>query len=220
MSEYWERLPNETNKAYSAFCVYRDLRHDRSFTRVQAKLGKKSRTYIAYWSKKYKWVERVRAFDDYEEKLIRQKHIESIQKMNERQSRQSKAFQKVLYLPVVTLLKRLKKNSNNKISAIEDLNKLNTLQLIELIGQISKNYSNLVNTERIARGAPTEIGKSENTLIIPEQNFKYGEIVANDEKAAEALLKFLDIVGGTQKSKSSNDGNVCNEDEISDTSTY
>lgn len=220
MAEYWERLPGETNKAFLAFCIYRDLRHNRSLAQVQAKLGRKSKSYIGHWAKKYKWVDRVKAFDDYEDRLIRLKQQEVIQKMNERQAQQAEAIQRILFLPVTAMSDRLKKDIDNKTPAIEDLNKLSTLELIQLIGQLSKNYSNLVNIERIARGVPTEIGKNENTILLQAQKDKFGEIVANDEKTAEALLKFLDAVGNTQNSKSGNNGNVYNEGTLPDSTAY
>lgn len=220
MSEYWERLPGETNKAFRAFCIYRDLRQNRSFAQVQAKLGKKSKSYIAHWSKKNKWVERVKSFDDDEDRILRLKHQESIQKMNERQAQQAETFQRILFLPVTAISDRLRKDKDNKTPAIEDLNKLNTLELIELIGQLSRNYGNLVNIERIARGVPTEIGRSENTLIIPNNIEKYGEIVANDKNATDKLTEYLNCIGNAKDSKPGNDGNVHDERKVQDSTAY
>jgi hypothetical protein len=67
VSERWERLPDETDKAFAAFCVYRDLSSGRSIEKVQEKLGKNA-GYIRVlydWSSKNKWVDRVKAYDDY-----------------------------------------------------------------------------------------------------------------------------------------------------------
>ena len=82
----WERLPGETDKAFKAFCVYRDLRQNRSFGALLDRLGKKSKTQFAVWSRKNNWQVRVRAFDDDEDRKNRIKQQESIQKMNERQA--------------------------------------------------------------------------------------------------------------------------------------
>lgn len=92
--------------------------------------------------------------------------------------------------------------------AIEDLNKLTTVELIDLIIQVSRSYGNLVNIERIARGVPTEIGRNENTILLQPQKDKFGEIVANDEESAEALLKFLSAVGDAQNGKPGYNGDV------------
>jgi hypothetical protein len=220
MTEAWERLPGETNKAFNAFCIYRDLRQNRSFTKAQIQLGKKSKSYIAHWSKKYNWIERVKAFDDDEDRKNRIKQQESIQKMNDRQAQQAETFQRILFLPVTAISARLKKNRDNKTPAIEDLNQLDTIQLIEMIGQMSRNYGNLVNIERIARGAPTEIGKNENTIIVPNNIAKYGEIVANDEKATEKLTEYLFCLGDSENGKPGNDGDAPVGREVSDSSSH
>ena len=216
----WERIPGETDKAFKAFCVYRDLRQNRSFSALLDRLGKKSKTQFAVWSKKYNWQVRVRAFDDDEDRKNRMRQQESIQKMNERQAQQAETIQKILFLPVTAMSDRLRKNKDNKTPAIEDLNKLNTLELIELIGQLSKSYGNLVNIERIARGVPTEIGRNENTISFDNKKDKFGKLVANNEKATNALFEFLDAVGNTQNGKSGNNGDVHNEGTLPDSSTH
>lgn len=35
MAEIWERLPNESSKAYQAFCIYRDLGVERSLEKPE-----------------------------------------------------------------------------------------------------------------------------------------------------------------------------------------
>lgn len=216
----WERLPGETNKAFRAFCVYRDLRQNRSFKALLEKLGKKSKTQFALWSKKYKWQERVKAFDDDEDRKNRLRQLENIQKMNERQAGQAETFQRILFLPVNALSERLKRDKDNKTPAIEDLNKLSTLELIELIIQVSKSFSNLVNIERVARGVPNEVSRNENIISINNNKNNYGNIVVNNEKATNALFEFLNALGDIENSESCNNGNVCDQGTLSDTTAY
>ena len=66
MSEIFKRQPDETNKAYSAFCKYRDFGPDRSIAKVVKKLGKKPgyARQMEEWSSKFNWIERTKAFDD------------------------------------------------------------------------------------------------------------------------------------------------------------
>lgn len=70
-----ERLPDESARAYSAFCIYRDLGPDRSLDlawerrRALSEHGKASGSarrpgHWAAWCQKYKWVERAEAYDD------------------------------------------------------------------------------------------------------------------------------------------------------------
>lgn len=58
----WDWQPGEGARAYEAFEVYRNTWPGRSINRTAAHLGK-SVTLLWRWSARYKWVERVRAFD-------------------------------------------------------------------------------------------------------------------------------------------------------------
>jgi hypothetical protein len=68
----FERLDGESAKAYSAFCVYRDLGSERSLQKAAeivygsgAKRGQLER-----WSSKFDWVARCRTYDDWKEMLV------------------------------------------------------------------------------------------------------------------------------------------------------
>lgn len=60
----WDRLDEESTKAYEAFSVYRDLGTNRSLDAVAQKL-KKSATIMGRWSSTYDWVNRAIAYDEY-----------------------------------------------------------------------------------------------------------------------------------------------------------
>lgn len=67
----WERLPNETPKAYAAFQMYLQLQpygemdEKRSIINVTKKLGLAAQSGVELWSAKYKWQERTIAYDSY-----------------------------------------------------------------------------------------------------------------------------------------------------------
>jgi hypothetical protein len=70
----WDRLDGESDKAFAAFCVYRDLGAERS---VDAAYQKHSKTtsktrppHWLKWSAKYHWVDRVKAWDDHKDKEV------------------------------------------------------------------------------------------------------------------------------------------------------
>lgn len=67
----WERQPEETTKAFEAFCIYRDLGTDRSLEKVATKL-QKSNTLMGRWSRTYDWVKRAAAWDDEQERIERE----------------------------------------------------------------------------------------------------------------------------------------------------
>lgn len=65
----WEQQPEETAKAYAAFCIYRDLGAGRTIPKLREEFGKTSgkkplseRQYESY-SSRYRWSERVAAWD-------------------------------------------------------------------------------------------------------------------------------------------------------------
>lgn len=63
----WDRVEGETDKAYRAFCIYRDMGADRTYADV-AKDLEHPPSYVQAlmgWSKKYNWKERCSAYDDY-----------------------------------------------------------------------------------------------------------------------------------------------------------
>ena len=59
----WQQpIPGESDKAFAAFCKYRDLGSERTLARVGQELVK-SVTLLSRWSAAYEWVERVRGYD-------------------------------------------------------------------------------------------------------------------------------------------------------------
>lgn len=60
--EPWERQPGETEKAYEAFLLYKNLGPGRTISEVSRRLSK-SRQLITRWSGRYNWRERGEAFD-------------------------------------------------------------------------------------------------------------------------------------------------------------
>jgi len=63
----WERLPDETNIAYHAFCHYLRQGHWRSMRKVADVLGKgvSYENQLWKWSAKFNWLNRAQAFDTY-----------------------------------------------------------------------------------------------------------------------------------------------------------
>lgn len=59
----WERQKGESEKAYEAFVIYRDMGAERTITAVGKRLAK-SRNLIDRWSVRWNWQERVLAYDN------------------------------------------------------------------------------------------------------------------------------------------------------------
>lgn len=61
----WERRPDETDKSFDAFKVYRNLGTARSFPEAATALGRPAsyRNQLARWSSRFDWVSRAEAWD-------------------------------------------------------------------------------------------------------------------------------------------------------------
>lgn len=79
----WERQKGESEKAYEAFAVYRDMCEKRTLVAVAEKL-QKSDSLIRRWKDRWEWPERVRAYDNELEKEARAKAIKDRKDMTER----------------------------------------------------------------------------------------------------------------------------------------
>ena len=82
----WERQPGESEQAFEAFRIYRDLGMKRSNAEVCKQLSK-SRQLISRWKSNYNWDERVRAYDN---DLEKQQHAEAVKNLKDMTSRHIK----------------------------------------------------------------------------------------------------------------------------------
>lgn len=84
-----DRLPDETEKAYSAFVHYCGLGYNRSLADLGNLLGK-SASWAESWSSRYNWQERVKVYDDQIHLLVATEqakaHLSEIEKLRKRSS--------------------------------------------------------------------------------------------------------------------------------------
>jgi hypothetical protein len=72
MPQPWERQPEETNKSWAAFRIYRDLdAMERSTERVRKVIGCNTARHLETWSSQYNWVSRAAAYDGHMDELKR-----------------------------------------------------------------------------------------------------------------------------------------------------
>lgn len=79
----WERQPGESAKAYEAFSTYRDMGSDRSLAKVGQALGK-SKAMMEKWSSAHNWVERAKAWDVEQDRILQKQQMDDIKKMRKR----------------------------------------------------------------------------------------------------------------------------------------
>ena len=174
MLKSWERQPGETNKAYYAFTLYRDMGYQRSLAKVREKYGanyrRDVRRLIERWSSQHKWVERVSAYDDYLDLQKRKVHEAELEKMCKRHLTLSMALQS----KAAELLKDLV-GSEMRVS--------------DAIRAISEG----IKLERLVRGEPTMEVKGE--LVTTVVGFSHmpwediPEMKVAVEQIAERMLK-------------------------------
>ncbi len=135
MAEIWERLPDESSKAYQAFCEYRDMGADRSIRKLAQARGKPTSTkWLCHWSAKHNWVERARAYDDYLEQEKRKEQEKAILDMVERHTKEAMALQQ---------------------KAIERLRALDPSELSPR--DVLSYLMEAIRLERLSRGEPNEV---------------------------------------------------------------
>lgn len=85
--ECWEKLTDESAKAYSAFCVFRDL--DAAYRTIKKafETADKGSSYKQWcnWSWKFKWSERAAAFDRNNERIKQTQFRKIIEAQTEKQ---------------------------------------------------------------------------------------------------------------------------------------
>ena len=76
----WDRQPGESPEAFEAFATYRDLAAFRSIAAVVQKWHK-SRSLIARWSAAHHWVQRVDAWDAWNDQEFRKEREQARREM-------------------------------------------------------------------------------------------------------------------------------------------
>ena len=107
-----ERLPDETEKAYSAFIHYCGLGYGRSLAELGKLLGK-SATWMEQWSSRYGWQERVKVYDNQIHHLIMieqaKAHLSEIEALRQR----SKGLADKLLEAAEAVINRVKAKAEN-----------------------------------------------------------------------------------------------------------
>ena len=129
----WERQNDETVKQFEAFCVYRDMGKGRSLQKVAAKLSK-SETLIKRWSAKNNWINRIAAWENEQDRLIRIELTRDIGAMRKRHADLANAM-------LVKASKALLKIPDSEIKASD----------------ISKMVETATKLERISKGDVGEV---------------------------------------------------------------
>lgn len=136
----WERQENETPKQFEAFVIYRDMGEERSLQNVANQLAK-SRQLLTRWSSANNWVERSRAWDNEQDRLLRIEQIKDIKKMRKRHADTGT-------LMVAVAQKALQKMIDPKTKELRDDITANEISRLVEVGS---------KLERLSRGDTSEV---------------------------------------------------------------
>jgi hypothetical protein len=123
----WERQPGESIMAYQAFQAYRDMGLPRSRARLAASLGVNESALTVPMAKNH-WVDRVTAWDAYQQKLADEAHDLAMQEAALLWER--RRFKSAGYKWDVS--KKLASVVNRKLDSIDDPSQIDINELIKL----------------------------------------------------------------------------------------
>lgn len=165
MPELWERQPNESEEAWEAFVLYRELGDDRSLAKVCSVLGK-SDTMLDRWSSRHRWTDRVQAWDRQLDRAVSAAAASAVAKatagMAERHGTQAQLTLEAVLAPIRVAVKRLREDPR----FVGDLTLMAPGDLMDLVAKMAKYVPTLIMAERIARGQPTSIVQAEISIEV------------------------------------------------------
>lgn len=155
----WQQQLSEPKRSFSMFCIYRDMpAKERTLALAAVKAGRLPRS-LDRQSAKWHWVERAEAWDQEQDQVKREAHLEAIVAMSLRHAGAAKDVLTTMMKPVEAMLQKMKLTPE----LIDNLAKLKAEELLVLINKVAQALPQVTNVERLSRGLPTEI-KRDHTL--------------------------------------------------------
>ena len=151
----WERLPDETDKAWAAFVYYRDMGPSRTQVAIKAKGGL---SFSHTWPTKYLWTVRVRAFDSYTASILETEYIEATKETARRHAEAASSALEALMAPINALQQQIEEDPDR---VMDRLKQEDPTKLIKMIQGSARVLQPVMSAERLAQGLPTEFTKTE-----------------------------------------------------------
>jgi len=177
----WERVSGETQKAFEAFCIYRDMGASRSLRKVADQLGKSSRL-IKKWSSLNGWVKRTTAYDDYMDRKARGVVEGKLEDINTEHLTMIRGARESVMVPLQALLTRIEKARESEKDPFADFDDKPLDKLLDMARPYVKLVLDVIKLERLMYGLPTETIKAEGTI---------GHEVSHDIKIVNEYIESL-----------------------------
>lgn len=166
----WERLQHETDPAWQAFVIYRDLGPDkRTHRAVSSQLGK-SRVQMEEWSSKYQWVDRCHEYDQNQDREARAVVARDRRKMLELAHRLN-------HLEIQTAY-----NEARKLAARSAA----TQEPVLSAEQVERKVDSAIRRVLTECGEPTEISESRQSVVVEDRRAEIRSMLM-DKAFMEAL---------------------------------
>jgi hypothetical protein len=180
--EIWERLKGESRQAFANFAYYRDLGRERNL--VKAAQGiKRSRDTLKIQSAKYRWQDRVTAYDDYLDRRLRSELETARTRVNEDHMALARRLQ-------LLAGRRLLGDNDprNRVFALNpnDLEAMDTARIVKLSFEL----------QRVATGQPTDYvaGKfgisADDLLRVVQGLYEIAENLVEPERRGRLAMEF------------------------------
>lgn len=155
----WDRQPGETDAEWRYFQAYRNLGPARTIGRAAESLELTTQT-LTNISSKNQWRQRVQAYDYWQDQIFLREQAEYMRTVGRRQAEQASQTLEALMKPVQAILMRMETDP----SYLADLTAMDVKQLIKLAQASARTLPGIMQAERLAIGAPTQITKHEGTI--------------------------------------------------------
>lgn len=182
----WERQSSETDKAWGAFKIYRDLKPSiRTIHRAAQTSGKTSR-YFESWSRKWHWPSRAAAWDREQDRIAKKASDAAIRAMVKRQMKMATDLQDLGRLALVQRIKHIRKSIKVNPDYFAELSVIEITKLAE-IG---------IKLERVLMGESTDIVEHKQDINNDDRRAMMRKILESPD-AVEALDTVIEKLEGT-----------------------
>jgi len=144
----WDRQVEESEKAYEAFVIYRDLGKDRGVQIVATELSK-SRSLITRWARDHNWHERIAEFDSYVSSELDKQYITKAKEVYKEHLELLEKSRKSLMAVITTLSNKL------ETDGLEELKEWSLEKLFEYLRVCLPRMEQVIKLERLLRGIST-----------------------------------------------------------------
>jgi len=153
--EPWERQPKESEQAFGAFRIYRDMleEHGARSLREVARTLHKPLTTLGEWSKKHGWVERAAAFDRDVDRRRREQDEHDLVRARRRSIEQVRTMRETVFEVVASIAEDFESARRKNLDPLAGVT---TAEKLKLAAPLFRAWQKIVETVRLLTGQSTE----------------------------------------------------------------